>query len=77
MTNLEKRIKTKLEKALVGEFLVSVDGDKVTISATEFSANSLWDEIEANSIFGDDASGWMSAYPANNYVVLSLSKMVI
>ncbi len=77
MTSMERRIQAKLEAKLVGKFQVSIQGNRVTLSASNLSADSLWDEIHAASIFGEEASGWMSSHPEDNNVTLPLNKMVI
>lgn len=72
MTVLEKRIESTLRKHLYGGFDVKVEGNKLTISATNYSADQLWDEISASEMFGEEASGWMTAHAEN--VTLHLDK---
>jgi hypothetical protein len=74
---METRIKEILESRLVGTFKVSVVGNRVTISSSEMEADHLWDEINAGSIFGEEASGWMSSNPDTNSVTLPLNKMIL
>jgi hypothetical protein len=72
MTNKEMRlareIKHTLSKNLVGEFVVEVRDNLTTISSPDFSANGLWDEIDANALLGRKALGWMSADQVNDCV---------
>jgi len=74
---METRIKEMLESRLVGTFKVSVVGNRVTISSSDMEANHLWNEIHARSIFGEEASEWMSSKPDTNTVVLPLNKMIL
>ena len=77
MTKLENRIKTKLESQLQGKFEVKVDDELVVISSPTYSANTIWDMIELNNVFGSESNGWMSSHPEQDIVKLNLRKMVL
>jgi len=73
----KRNITSKLTDNLHGTFCVEIDDCKVTISASNYDADSLWDEIESRALLGTSALGWLTSKPNENCVVTTTNKITL